>query len=228
MIKPNLIRISKTIEAAAKRSGRSFQDIRLICVTKNANIQQIREAIASGITDIGENKVGDALLKYNQLGDAAGKIKWHMIGHLQTNKVKASLGIFDTIHSLDSLKLAFEIDKRAEGLKKKIPCLVEVNTSGEISKYGVRPDEVENLLGKVSNLPNIYIIGLMTMAPIVKDPKKARPYFIQLRQVKDKINSLRIPNIDLKELSMGMTQDFEIAIEEGATMVRIGTAIFAT
>jgi pyridoxal phosphate enzyme (YggS family) len=226
MIKPNLNRIRERMQEAAKKSGRSFQEIKLICVTKNATIQQIKEAIACGITDIGENKVGDGVLKYNQLGDLAKNLTWHMIGHLQTNKVKKALDIFDAVHSLDSLKLAFEIDKRAQDLKKKVTSLVEVNTSGEQSKYGVRSDEAETLIRKISSLPNLRIIGLMTLAPIVKEPQKARPYFIQLRQIKEKINSLRIPNINLTELSMGMTQDFEAAIEEGATMVRIGTAIF--
>ena len=149
-----------------------------------------------------------------------------MIGHLQTNKVKKCLQIFDTIHSLDSINLADEIDKQAKSLGKRIDCLVQVNVSGEDSKYGISPEETEAFIRKVSLFSNIHIAGLMTMAPFVDNPEQVRPFFRKIYSLKESLRKMDISNTDVKDISMGMTQDFEVAIEEGATFVRIGTAIF--
>jgi PLP dependent protein len=242
MITQNLALVQERIEKAAKRAGRNPSEIRLISVTKTANIAQLKEAISAGMSDIGENRVGDALLKYNALGELAKSIKWHMIGHLQANKVKKCLGIFDIIHSLDSIGLAGEIDKQAKAIGspfgeakgsplgeakgRRVDCLIEVNVSGEASKYGIKPDSVYGFVKETTCFSNINIIGLMAMAPIVKDPEDTRPYFKKLRFLRDNLNQSGLEYTDIKELSMGMTQDFEVAVEEGATFIRVGTAIF--
>jgi len=226
MITQNLALVKERIEKAAKRAGRNPAEIRLVCVTKTATANQLQEAISSGISDIGENRVKDALLKYDSLGEQARGIKWHMIGHLQTNKVKKCLQIFDTIHSLDSINLADEIDKQAKSLGKRIDCLVQVNVSGEDSKYGISPEETEAFIRKVSFFSNIHIAGLMTMAPFVDNPEQVRPFFKKIYSLKESLRKMDISNTDVKDISMGMTQDFDVAIEEGATFVRIGTAIF--
>lgn len=226
MIDQNLALVRDRIKKAAKRAARNSDDITLLCVTKTIGSTKLREALASGVTDIGENRVDDAISKYNRLGSQARDLKWHMIGHLQTNKVKNTLDIFDTIDSLDSIKLAKEIEKRASLIGRKVDCLVEVNTSKESSKYGIEEEEVERFITEVSTFSHIHVIGLMTMAPIVNKQELARPYFSKLRQIKDNLKAKNIPNTDIRELSMGMSQDFEVAIEEGATIVRIGTAIF--
>ena len=226
MIKENLAQISQRIKVAAQRAGRNPDSVRLICVTKSATVEQVEEAISSGVTDIGENRVQDALLKFNQLTESLKKTKCHMIGHLQTNKVKKCLKVFDIIHSLDSLGLAAEIDKRALSLNKRIDCFIEVNTSSEPQKYGIDPKSAEEFIRKAAEFQHIRVIGLMTMAPFVEDKEEARPFFTKLRKLKDKFQALSIPNTDIRELSMGMSQDFEVAVEEGATFVRIGSAIF--
>lgn len=227
MIEENLARIKERIEETARRVKRSPEEIRLICITKNATIKQIEKVIAGGVVDIGENRVNDALLKYNQLGELAKKVRWHMVGHLQTNKVKRALEIFDTIHSLDSLRLAEELEKKATLSDKRVDCLVEVNTCGEPSKYGIRPEEAPSFIRRASALSHIKIIGLMTMAPFADDAELARPCFIKLRELKETLQAEDIPKTAVRELSMGMSQDFEVAVEEGATFVRIGTAIFS-
>jgi len=226
MIRQNLALVKEKIEKAAKRAGRDPKEICLVSVTKTANIVQLQEAISSGISDIGENRVKDALLKYDSLGERAKGMKWHMIGHLQTNKVTKCLKIFDAIHSLDSMSLAHEIDKQAGVIGRHIDCFIEINVSGEASKYGISPDGVHNFVKQISHFSNINIVGLMTIAPISQDSEAARPYFKRLRCLRDSLRQGRIENSGIKELSMGMTQDFEVAIEEGATFVRIGTAIF--
>jgi PLP dependent protein len=226
MIKENLALVRKRIEKAAKRSGRSPSDICLISVTKAATVRQTQEAVSSGALDIGENRVKDALLKYNTLGNAAKGLRWHMIGHLQTNKVARCLEIFDVIHSLEDLGLAREINRQAGIIGRQVDCFVEINVSGEASKHGISPGEARNFIRQTADLPNINIIGLMTMAPISQDPESSRQYFKQLRILRDSLRQDMVDGLGIKELSMGMTQDFEIAIEEGATFIRIGTAIF--
>ena len=173
---------------------------------------------------IGENRVQDALLKYQAIGDRAA---WHLIGHLQTNKTRDAVKIFSLIHSLDSVRLAREIDKEASKLGKIQDALVEVNVSGEDSKFGIGPGELKDFLKEVALYPNINIKGLMTIAPMAGDPEKSRPYFRRLRELRDEVNTIRYMRYAIRDLSMGMTDDFEVAIEEGATMVRIGRAIFA-
>ena len=216
MIKENLVRVRKRIEQAAERAGRDPHTVRLIVVTKEAGIDQIREVMASGVTDIGENRAKDALSKREVFDSHL--VSWHMIGHLQSNKAKDAVRIFSIIHSVDSIKLVHILNKEAKKNNKIQDILIEVNTSGEETKFGVKPNRVEDFLKEVRGLKHINILGLMTMAPFVKVAEMARPYFKKLKQLAD--------THKLKELSMGMTQDFEVAIEEGATMVRIGSAIF--
>ncbi len=223
MISQNIKIVRSRIEKAASRAGRRTGDITLVSVTKSVKTPQIEEAIAEGITDIGENYIQDAFLKFKEIGN---KVRWHLIGHLQTNKIKDALRIFDLIHSVDSFRLAEEISKRAGFVGGSKDILIEVRTSEEASKYGVLPDETLGLVEKISALPNIKVTGLMTMAPLVDNPEMARPYFKKLRQLSEAITERKIENVDMRYLSMGMTQDFEVAIEEGANIVRIGRAIF--
>lgn len=223
MIYENLMRVRKRIDEAARRVGRNGNDIVLVCVTKEAGIPRIEEAIAAGITDIGENYIQDAVKKVNAIGK---KVKWHFIGHLQTNKVKEAVKFFDLIHSVDSFKLAAEISKQAGKLGIVKDVLIEVKTSEETTKYGASSNESLNLIKGISNLSNLKVMGLMTMAPIVDTPEKTRPYFRRLRELAEAITAKKLENVNMQYLSMGMTQDFEVAIEEGANMVRIGRAIF--
>lgn len=227
MIHENLARVRQRIREAARRADRSPEDIRLVCVTKNATVKQIEEVINCGASDIGENRVADALSKYGQLGEMAGKTRWHMIGHLQTNKVKKALEVFTAVHSLDSLKLVEELERKAAFSGRRIDCFIEVNTSGETSKYGIKPEEALSFVKRASKFTHINIIGLMTMAPFMDEPELSRPYFIRLRELKKVLQAENIQNTGIRELSMGMSQDFEVAVEEGATLVRIGTAIFS-
>ncbi len=191
-----------------------------VAATKTRTTDEIKQAIDAGITIIGENYVREAEEKYKVL---KGKVKFHLIGHLQTNKVKKALKIFDIIQTLDSLRLAEEINKVAE---KPIDCLVEVNIGKEMSKTGVMPEKVIDFIKEISKLNNIKINGLMTMAPYFKDVEKTRPYFKEMKKLFDSINKLSINNVDMKILSMGMSHSYNVAIEEGANMIRLGTAIF--
>lgn len=223
MISDNIKKVTKRIENACKKVGRDPKGVTLVCVTKEASLNDIIEAIKAGASDIGENRVKDALIKYNKLKDE--KITWHMIGHLQRNKVRDAVRFFDLIHSVDTLRLAKEINK--EGIKQKqlVDILIEVNTSGEKSKFGARPDKTLEMVEEITALSNVRLLGLMTMAPMVEKPDKARPFYSRLRKIFEEINT-KIPALKLEYLSMGMTQDFEVAIEEGANIVRIGRAIF--
>jgi len=220
----NLKKVTRRIQEACKRSKRDPKEVTLVCVTKEASLNDIIDAINNGITDIGENKIQNALLKYNKLKDK--KLTWHMIGHLQRNKVKDAIKMFDLIHSVDSFRLAQTINKEAVKQKSLIDILIEVNTSGEKSKFGVKPGKVLALVEEITSLSNIRLLGFMTMAPMVNDPEKTRPFYKQLKSIFDDINA-KIPALKLEYLSMGMSQDFEVAIEEGANIVRIGTAIFS-
>ena len=239
MIKDNIRKVKERIASVCSKIGSDPSDISIIAVTKGRGIEQIKEACDAGLAEIGENKVQEALLKYNELSQPqAGKpsaetidyrpstIKWHMIGHLQTNKAKVAVNIFDLIQSVDSLQLASEINKQAGKINKVQDILIEVNVSAETSKFGLKPDEVIDNIKAITQLANINIKGLMTVAPIVDNPEKVRPYFRVLNGLKDEINRLMADSCKLSILSMGMTDDFEIAIEEGANMVRLGRAIF--
>ena len=223
MIAENIRSVTQRIAKACEKSGHSAADVRLICVTKTASVAEIEEVLSLGARSLGENRVQDALDKYAAIGSRA---QWHLIGHLQTNKAKDAVKIFSLIHSVDSMRLAREINKEAARIGKIQDILVQVNTSGEASKFGMAPGEVEEVIKVISIYPNIKICGLMTIAPEVEDPEIVRPYFRALRELKDKINNLKLTTYNLQLLSMGMTNDFEVAIEEGANMVRIGRAIF--
>lgn len=215
MISDNLKVVTQRISKSCEKSGRNLSDVKLICVTKEASVDETREALKSGVTDIGENRVQDGVSKYAAIG---GKVTWHLIGHLQTNKARDAVRIFSLIHSVDSIRLAREIDKEAKKIQKTQDVLIQVNTSGEKSKFGIAPEDLEAFYKEVLLYPNINILGLMTIAPEVENAEEVRPYFRRLRELKEKIGC--------SELSMGMSGDFEVAIEEGATMVRIGRAIF--
>jgi hypothetical protein len=223
MITENIQTITKKIKEACKKSGRKPEDITLVCVTKEASLKDIIEAINNGIDNIGESRIQDAVIKYNSLKKET--VTWHMIGHLQRNKVKDAVKIFDLIHSVDSLKLAQAINKEAIKQKKLVDVLIEVNTSGEKTKFGVAPKKTEELAEEITNLSNLRLLGLMTMAPMVEDPEKSRPYYKKLKEIYDEVSD-KVAVAKMEYLSMGMTQDYEVAIEEGANMVRIGRAIF--
>lgn len=218
MVKKNILKLKGSIA----------NSITIVAVSKGRPLEQIKEAVEAGITDIGENKVQEALEKYNAIRTTqyAQRIKWHLVGHLQTNKVKDAVRIFDLIQSVDSLHLAQEIDKQAARINKIQDILVEVNVSGESTKFGLKPDAAIEVIKEIARLKNIKIKGLMTIAPMVDNPQITRPYFRELRELRDKINHLRFTTYDLQLLSMGMSDDFQVAIEEGATMVRLGRAIF--
>lgn len=222
-IKNNLEIINEKIKKAALKANRNPEEIKLVTVTKTATIEQIKEAISAGVKIIGENKVQEAKEKYQILN---ADIEWHLVGHLQTNKVKYAIEIFDCIHSVDSIKLAKEIDKRSLQFGKTTNVLIEVNVSGEETKYGIKPEEVEPFLKEISEFSRIRVRGLMTIAPIEEDKEEARPYFRKLRELSKETKSKNIKNAKMDYLSMGMTDDFEVAIEEGANMVRIGRGIF--
>ncbi|MGB2705380.1 MAG: YggS family pyridoxal phosphate-dependent enzyme [Candidatus Omnitrophota bacterium] len=216
MVKENLERVRDRIRQAAERAGRDPKAVRLVAVTKEADIEQVKEAIEEGVTDIGENRVKDTVFKKELLDSHV--LTWHMIGHLQTNKARDAVKLFSVIHSVDSIKLVHIIDKDAEKIKKVQDILIEVNVSGEQSKFGINLEVLEGFLEETRHLRHVNTLGLMTMAPFADNAETTRPYFKKLKELADKHN--------LKELSMGMTQDFEVAVEEGATMVRIGSAIF--
>jgi pyridoxal phosphate enzyme (YggS family) len=219
----NVMGIRQRMAAAAERCGRNHEDINLMAVSKTIPPERVHEAIKAGITWFGENYVQEAREKIPAVGQ---NVSWHMIGHLQTNKVKYVVHLFDWIHSVDRIELAKELDKRAAQNQRTLKVLLEVNVSGEVSKNGVEPSRVPELVRQISLMPNLDVQGLMTMPPFFENPEDARPYFIALRELRDKIASENIPGIQMKELSMGMTGDFEVAIEEGATIIRVGRAIF--
>jgi len=223
IIKNNLEIINEKIKKAALKVERNPEEIKLVAVTKTATIEQIEEAIKAGVKIIGENKVQEAKEKYQII---TADIEWHLVGHLQTNKVKYAVEIFDCIHSVDSIKLAEEIDKRSLQFGKTTNVLVEVNVSGEETKCGIKPEEVVLFLKNISEFTGIRVRGLMTIAPIAEDKEEVRPYFRRLRELSKEIKSKNIKNVKMDYLSMGMSEDFEIAIEEGANMVRIGRGIF--
>ncbi|MFH1441253.1 MAG: YggS family pyridoxal phosphate-dependent enzyme [Candidatus Omnitrophota bacterium] len=222
MIKDNLFEVRRRIEAVCAKLGKNPDLITIVGVSKNRTVEQLKELAESGIADVGENKVQEALLKYNQLLT----FKLHMVGHLQTNKVKEAVKIFDLIHSVDSLHLAAEIDKQACRINKIQDILIEVNTSQEAAKFGFKPDEVIGAVKQIAVLGNVDIKGLMTVAPVVGNPEQARPFFKLLRELSGQISTLHVTPYTLNILSMGMTDDFEIAIEEGSNMVRLGRVLF--
>lgn len=225
MIKDKLHFIREKIGKAAIRAERDPSDIVLICAVKEARLEDVISAIKADATDIGENRLQDTVAKYESV-NKEGDIRWHFIGHLQTNKAKKAVKLFDLIHSVDSLRLAEEIEGQAGRLSKMQSILIEVNVSGEETKYGIDPKGAGELVRAVRNMKNLMLLGLMAMAPYSENPENSRPYFKRLRKLRDSLSSYNCKNIDMKHLSMGMSGDFEVAIEEGADMVRIGSAIF--
>ena len=229
MIKENVLKLKERISLVCSKIKQDPDKIVIVAVSKNRDVEQIKEAIEAGINDIGENRIQEAIVKYNQLQAPSLKlqaVRWHLVGHLQTNKVKEAVRIFGLIHSVDSIRLAQEIDKQAAKINKIQDVLIEVNTSKEETKFGIKPEDLEELVKMVSSFQNIRLKGLMTIAPIVDTPEKARPYFRRLRELLEEVNAQRITQDALRILSMGMTDDFEVAIEEGSHMLRIGWAIF--
>ncbi len=223
MVAENYKEVEERVKKACERSGRRREEVTLIAVSKTKPVSLIREAYEAGAREFGENKVQELCEKCEVLPDS---FCWHMIGHLQRNKVKYVVGKAKLIHSVDSLRLAEEISKEANKKQTTADILVEVNVAGEESKFGVCPDEVEDLVRKAALLPNLHICGLMTIAPFVEDAEENRPIFQELRKLAVDIKLKNIDNVHMDVLSMGMTGDYEVAIEEGATMIRVGTGIF--
>ena len=223
MLTENVIEDEKNIQAACDRAGRSREEVRLIAVSKTKPVSDIEEVLTTGILDYGENKVQELSDKYDVLPK---NIRWHMIGHLQRNKVKYLIGKTVLIHSVDSLRLAEQIEHEAAKADTIMNVLIEVNVAGEESKFGTTCNEAIELVRAVAALKHVKIKGLMTIAPFTDNPEDNRIYFKKLKQLSVDIKSKNIDNVDMDELSMGMTGDYEVAIEEGATMVRVGTGIF--
>jgi pyridoxal phosphate enzyme (YggS family) len=219
-IKENLLRVMERIEKAAQRSKRDPSEIKLVAVSKTVEAARIKEAIDAGVSILGENYVQEAKRKIEEIGRS---VAWHFIGHLQSNKAKYVVYFFDMIHSLDNIPLAEELSRRAEQADRMIKVLIEINLSGEATKFGTDEGEILNLARRILQLSHLSLEGLMTMPPYFDSPEMSRPYYVKLRELKERLVREGIP---MKELSMGMSNDFEIAIEEGATYVRVGTAIF--
>jgi len=219
-IKENLLKVMERIQKAARKVERDPREIKLVAVSKTVETARIKEAIEAGVSILGENYVQEAQKKIEEIGRP---IAWHFIGHLQTNKAKYAVRLFDMIHSIDTLPLAEELNRRAERAGQVMRVMIEVNLSGEATKFGAEEERAFDIARGILNLKNLSLEGLMTMPPYFESPELSRPYYIQLRALKE---GMTRKGILLKELSMGMSNDFEIAIEEGATYVRVGTAIF--
>jgi len=223
-IKENIDDIVKRIEVTCKKAGRNPNDITLIAVSKTVESPKVREALEAGIDNLGENRVQELIKKYEDLKDT--DIKWHMIGHLQKNKVKYIIDKTVLIHSVDSLSLAEEIDKRAKNKGLVANVLIELNIGEEESKFGIKEENIYDFIKSLENFENIRVLGLMTVAPFCENPEDVRWVFKKMKDIYDKISTMNLKNAEMKYLSMGMTNDFEVAIEEGSNMIRIGTAIF--
>lgn len=223
MIKENLKKVQERIEAACQRSGRKTSDVTLIAVSKTKPEEDIMALYETGQRDFGENYIQELRKKHD---DLPKDIRWHMIGHLQRNKVKYIAEYVSLIHSVDSLLLAQTIEKEAVKHDRVIPILIEVNVAREESKFGVSIEDAPKLADQIADLPHVRVEGFMTSAPFVEDPEEDRPVFRSLRQLSVDMNSKNYNNVNVNVLSMGMTNDFEVAVEEGSTMVRVGTAIF--
>lgn len=223
MLCENLKKVEDNVDAACRKAGRSRDEVTLIAVSKTKPVEMLSTIYNQGIRDFGENKVQEMCDKMEQL---PSDIRWHMIGHLQTNKVKYIVGHTTLIHSVDSLHLAKEIEKHAEKKDVTVDILVEVNIAEEESKFGIHKEETYELVRQIAALPHVHICGLMTIAPYVENPEDNRMYFRGIRQLSVDIAEQNIDNVDMDVLSMGMTGDYMVAIEEGATIVRVGTGIF--
>lgn len=235
IIAENLTRVKARIALAADRSGRRPQEIKLVVVTKGRTVEEIQTVLETGHTVIGENRVQETQKKFNNINQlivksdnilSDKKCEWHLIGHLQRNKVKTSLDMFDMIHSVDSLRLLDEISRRAEINKQQVDVLIQINTTKEVSKFGLDTAELFQFIEQSLTYTGVQIKGLMTMGMLSDSPEENRPAFALLRTIAEEIQTKEFPDISMQYLSMGMTNDFEIAIEEGANIVRIGRAIF--
>lgn len=222
-LEENIKKVKDKIEDVCKRAGRAPESVTLIGVTKTYEADIMNAGISYGIRDIGENKVQEIIRKYDEVDK---NVKWHLIGHLQTNKVKYIIDKVDLIHSVDSLKLAKEISKRAQQYGKTMEVLIQVDIDGEETKFGVAESHVEELVKNIAELPNIKLKGLMNIAPIYDDREKTRGIFKKMRKIFDELQKMKYDNIEMEYLSMGMSGDFDIAIEEGANLIRIGTSIY--
>ena len=223
-IADNIAEIRNNIALARQKSPHPDQDITLVAVTKMHSAEEIQEVLAAGQTLLGENRVQELLDKYDAVGDAA---TWHIIGHLQSNKVKYITEKVAMIHSLESESLANELSSRMQALGKTMDCLVQVNIADEESKFGLERDEVLPFIKRVSQLPGIHIKGLMHIAPYFEDPEDVRPIFREMYRLFEELKALELPGVDMEILSMGMSHDYQVAIEEGANMIRVGSSIFA-
>lgn len=223
MLQDNLIQVEQNIEEACRRAGRDRSEVTLIAVSKTKPVETLQEAYDLGVRVFGENKVQEMADKYEVLPK---DIRWHLIGHLQRNKVKYIIDKAVLIHSVDSLRLAQTIEKEAEKHNLTAHILIEVNVAREESKFGIFPEDLEALVDEIAKLPHIQVDGLMTIAPFVPDPEENRLVFRELRKLSVDISAKKVDNVNMSVLSMGMTNDYQVAIEEGATMVRVGTGIF--
>lgn len=222
-IKENLAKVRKNIEDACKKVGRDVSEVTLITVSKTKPLSDLRIAYEEGSRDFGENKVQELVSKIDEM---PSDVKWHLIGHLQRNKVKYIAGKVAMIHSVDSYRLAEEINVQAKKNSCVIPILIEINIAGEDTKFGIKPEEAEELIREISELENVKVSGLMTIAPNVANPEENRAYFKAMKDLFVDISTKNIDNVEMKVLSMGMTNDYTVAVEEGATMIRVGTGIF--
>ncbi len=223
LIRERIRAARERISEAAARSGRDAAAVKLMAVSKTVEESAVAAAIAAGVDIIGENYVQEARRKLEKMGKSG---EWHLIGHLQTNKAKYAVRLFDMIHSVDRMELAVELDRRARAAGRVMPVLIEVNTGGETAKSGISPADAPDLARRIAPLGGLALRGLMTMPPWFDDAEDARPYFAALRELRDRIAAEGIAGIAMTELSMGMSQDYAVAVEEGATIVRVGRAIF--
>ena len=220
----NIARVQDRIAAACRRAGRAVEEVKLVAVSKTVAPDRIRQAYETGLRDFGENRVQEADSKRAALSDLT--VTWHLVGHLQSNKAKLARELFHWVHSVDSLRLAQKLHQTAVCDGDRLPVLIEVNLGGEATKSGVREDEVLALAEQVAGLGTLELRGLMTIPPFADDPEQTRPFFRRLRELARRVESADLPGCAMRELSMGMSHDFEVAIEEGATLIRVGTAIF--
>jgi len=223
-VRTNLRMVLDSIERAAQKAGRPGSSVKLVAVSKTIGVEFIRQAVAAGAMALGENKVQEASSKRPLLGELP--VEWHLIGSLQKNKVNRAAEIFDWIESLDDFELASKLDRACERLNRRIPVLIQVNVGREASKSGIAEEEAADFAGRISAFRHLEVRGLMAIPPYTEDPEESRPHFVRLRETAERIESQRLTGISMKELSMGMSHDFPVAIEEGATLVRVGTAIF--
>lgn len=220
----HIARVRQRIAAASVRAGRRPEEVKLVAVSKTVPPERIRQAYEAGLRDFGENRVQEADAKRTALSDLT--VTWHLVGHLQTNKAKLARELFHWVHSVDSQRLAHKLHQAAPCTGDRLPVLLEVNLGGEPTKSGVQEHELLPLAEEVGRFETLDLRGLMTLPPLFEDPQQARPFFRRLRELARGIESANLPNVSMRELSMGMSHDFEVAIEEGATIIRVGTAIF--